>query len=73
MSETEEIKQIEDWRRRLKLPAGHPEEMTLGDYREAIKALRQSRMVAASLAEAKKTAKKTADPAAKAAQILEGW
>lgn len=76
MSDAEQLRQIEEWRRRSQLPAGDPQEMTLADYRDALRLLREGSRVAASLASDKKAAKSPkakGDPDAKAASVLEGW
>lgn len=58
-----------EYRRRAALPPGHPEEMTLQDWKEAILLLREDRFAAQSSGEKVKAAK----PAQVAEALLKDW
>jgi hypothetical protein len=59
--------QIQEWRRRSALPAGHPEAMTLDEYREVIAAIRKERVAASEVSTKSRATKAT--KAAKEAPI----
>jgi hypothetical protein len=61
---------LAELRRRSLLPAGHEEQLTLAEMREAITALREDRL-SASTASAEKKAR--GDPVKTAEKVLEGW
>lgn len=49
--------QIQEWRRRSALPAGHPEAMTIDEYREVINAIRKERVNATEVSSKSKATK----------------